>query len=176
MGLFGFALSYLLFAVLHFFQFVMGLVVIGLYGTDLDNARKAGKYADGKWVSDVLFLTLAGSSFSSLLFTNAHILGYNLAYSGITGLRCCRRSTLFAHGAPLLCTLHPAICPGPCLELNHVHSLVCSLWHFRQDVYPRERRRRRWHYSNEECGLGRSHKFDPLALGNYRPCRLLVGT
>jgi hypothetical protein len=50
MGLFGMALSYLLFSVLHFFQFVMGLVVIGLYGVDLDNARKAGKYTDGKWV------------------------------------------------------------------------------------------------------------------------------
>lgn len=51
MGLFGMALSYLLFSVLHFFQFIMGLVVVGLYGVDLDNARKAGKYTDGKWVS-----------------------------------------------------------------------------------------------------------------------------
>jgi hypothetical protein len=50
MGLFGMALSYLLFSVLHFFQFVMGLVVIGLYGKYLDRARKAHVYADGKWV------------------------------------------------------------------------------------------------------------------------------
>jgi hypothetical protein len=32
------------------FQFVMGLVVIGLYAQDLDKARKAGKYVDSKWV------------------------------------------------------------------------------------------------------------------------------
>jgi hypothetical protein len=51
MGLFGMALSYLLFSVLHFCQFIMALVVIGLYGVDLDNARKAGKYQDSKWVS-----------------------------------------------------------------------------------------------------------------------------
>lgn len=50
MGFLGMALSYVLFTILHFFQFVLGLVVIGLYGIDLDNAHKAGKYADGKWV------------------------------------------------------------------------------------------------------------------------------
>ena len=36
--------------VLRFFQFVMGLTVIGLYAVDLDNARKQGKYVDSKWV------------------------------------------------------------------------------------------------------------------------------
>lgn len=51
MGFFGFAISYILFSALHFFQFVLALVVCGLYGVDLDRARKAGVYSDGKWVS-----------------------------------------------------------------------------------------------------------------------------
>lgn len=50
MGFFGMTLAYIAFTILHFFQFVLALVVCGLYGTDLDRARKAGKYADGKWV------------------------------------------------------------------------------------------------------------------------------
>lgn len=50
MGIFGMTISYVLFSVLHFFQFVLALTVAGLYGVDLDNARKAGKYTDGKWV------------------------------------------------------------------------------------------------------------------------------
>jgi len=52
MGFFGMTLAYIAFTILHFFQFVLALVVCGLYGTDLDRARKAGKYADGKWVSE----------------------------------------------------------------------------------------------------------------------------
>lgn len=35
---------------LRFFQFVLGITVIGLYAIDLDNARKAGVYTDSKWV------------------------------------------------------------------------------------------------------------------------------
>ncbi|KAF2714436.1 hypothetical protein K504DRAFT_366941 [Pleomassaria siparia CBS 279.74] len=35
---------------IRLFQFVMGLVVIGLYAQDLDKARKAHKYTDSKWV------------------------------------------------------------------------------------------------------------------------------
>ncbi|KAK7713025.1 hypothetical protein SLS57_007586 [Botryosphaeria dothidea] len=35
---------------LRFLQFVLALTVCGLYGVDLDNARKAGAYADSKWV------------------------------------------------------------------------------------------------------------------------------
>jgi len=43
-------ISYLLFTLLHFFQFVLALTICGLYGTDLTRAREQGKYADGKWV------------------------------------------------------------------------------------------------------------------------------
>jgi hypothetical protein len=49
--------------VLRFFQFVMGLTVIGLYAVDLDNARKQGKYVDSKWVWAVVCGTL-GALFS----------------------------------------------------------------------------------------------------------------
>jgi hypothetical protein len=54
MGLFGFAFSYVAFATIHFFQFVLALVVLGLYGQDLNNARLQHKYADSKWVSDAI--------------------------------------------------------------------------------------------------------------------------
>lgn len=36
--------------VLRFFQFVLALTVIGLYGIDLDNGRRERIPADGKWV------------------------------------------------------------------------------------------------------------------------------
>jgi len=50
MGLFGMALSYLAFSVLHFFQFVLAITVCGLYGVDLRRASSEGKYTDSKWV------------------------------------------------------------------------------------------------------------------------------
>ncbi|KAF2631676.1 hypothetical protein BU25DRAFT_194099 [Macroventuria anomochaeta] len=43
---------------LRFFQFVLGITVIALYAVDLDNARKAGKYTDSKWVWAVVCGTL----------------------------------------------------------------------------------------------------------------------
>lgn len=43
---------------LRFFQFVLGITVIALYAMDLDNARKAGKYTDSKWVWAVVCGTL----------------------------------------------------------------------------------------------------------------------
>lgn len=43
---------------LRFLQFVFAVTVIGLYGVDLDNARKAGVGADGRWVCLPLSLYL----------------------------------------------------------------------------------------------------------------------
>ena len=43
-------IGYIALSFLHFFQFVLGITVCGLYGTDLQRARNAGKYSDGKWV------------------------------------------------------------------------------------------------------------------------------
>ncbi|KXJ90578.1 hypothetical protein Micbo1qcDRAFT_176357 [Microdochium bolleyi] len=50
MEILGMTLGYLAFTVLHFFQFVLGITVCGLYGVDLQRARNEGKYVDGKWV------------------------------------------------------------------------------------------------------------------------------
>ena len=56
------------FFVLHFFQFVLAIAVCGLYGTDLDNARKAGKYADGKWTfAEVVAVATTLSTFLLLV-------------------------------------------------------------------------------------------------------------
>ncbi|KAI1423885.1 hypothetical protein F5Y12DRAFT_715870 [Xylaria sp. FL1777] len=59
MGLVGMATSYVLFAILHFFQFVLAIAVIGLYGTDLDRAHKKGAYTDGKWVYAIVVASLS---------------------------------------------------------------------------------------------------------------------
>ncbi|OTB07333.1 hypothetical protein M426DRAFT_249242 [Hypoxylon sp. CI-4A] len=50
MGILGMTVSYLLFSVLHFAQFVLAVAVCGLYGIDLHRAHSEGKYIDGKWV------------------------------------------------------------------------------------------------------------------------------
>ena len=51
---------------IRFLQFVLGLTVIGLYAVDLDNARKANKYVDSKWVWAVVCGTLG--ALTSLVF------------------------------------------------------------------------------------------------------------
>lgn len=50
MGVFGFALSYVVFTAIHVVQFALALTVCGLYGVDLSRARKNGAHADSKWV------------------------------------------------------------------------------------------------------------------------------
>jgi len=47
--------AYVLFCILHFGQFVLALTVCGLYGVELDRARKAGVEGDGKWVRSMAF-------------------------------------------------------------------------------------------------------------------------
>jgi len=59
MGVFGMAASYLAFAVLHFFQFVLAVTVCALYGVDLHRASSQGKYQDGKWVRHAPFIRVA---------------------------------------------------------------------------------------------------------------------
>ena len=51
---------------LRFFQFVMGLVVIGMYAVDLDTARKQHKYLDSKWIWAVVCGVLG--AVTSLIF------------------------------------------------------------------------------------------------------------
>jgi hypothetical protein len=45
---------YILTSVLRALQIIFAFTVVGLYGTDLDSARKAGVYADGRWVYAVV--------------------------------------------------------------------------------------------------------------------------
>ncbi|KAI8951547.1 hypothetical protein F4801DRAFT_283599 [Xylaria longipes] len=68
MGLRDMSKSYVLFSLMHFAQFVLSIVVIGLYGTDLDRARKAGAYADGKWVYAIVVATLSAVTAILYLF------------------------------------------------------------------------------------------------------------
>ncbi|KAF1833623.1 hypothetical protein BDW02DRAFT_374393 [Decorospora gaudefroyi] len=51
---------------IRLFQFVMGVTVIGLYAIDLDQARKADRYIDSKWVWAVVCGTLG--AVTSLVF------------------------------------------------------------------------------------------------------------
>lgn len=51
MAIGGMTLGYLLFSILHFFQFALAITVCALYGVELDRARKAGVHAEGKWAS-----------------------------------------------------------------------------------------------------------------------------
>jgi len=56
------------FFILHFFQFVLAITICGLYGVDLDAARKAGKYADGKWTfAEVVAVATTVSTFLLLI-------------------------------------------------------------------------------------------------------------
>ncbi|KAM7201446.1 hypothetical protein V8F20_004910 [Naviculisporaceae sp. PSN 640] len=50
MGIRDMSKGYMLFATLHFFQFVLAVTVCGLYGVELNRAAKAGVHGDGKWV------------------------------------------------------------------------------------------------------------------------------
>ncbi|GAP89932.1 hypothetical protein SAMD00023353_4400380 [Rosellinia necatrix] len=74
MGLVGLATSYVLFAVLHSFQFILAIAVIGLYGTDIDRARKGGVHADGKWIYAIVVASL--SAVTAILYLIPFILRF----------------------------------------------------------------------------------------------------
>ncbi|RYO89556.1 hypothetical protein DL766_004600 [Monosporascus sp. MC13-8B] len=74
MGFFGMAISYMLFSILHFFQFVLGVTVIGLYAVDLNRANEQGKYTDSKWVYAVVVGALA--AVTALLYLIPFILKF----------------------------------------------------------------------------------------------------
>ena len=58
--------AFLFHLVLRFVQFVMGLVVVGLYGQYVNNARLQAKYADPNYVYAVVVGALA--SVTALIF------------------------------------------------------------------------------------------------------------
>jgi len=72
-------LSYLLFTLLHFAQFVLAIVVCALYGIDLDRARKAHASADGKLV----YAEVVGglSALTTLLYCIPYILRFALIWA-----------------------------------------------------------------------------------------------
>ena len=57
---------FILNSLLRFFQFVLALTVCGLYGVDLNAARKAGKYVDSKWAYAEVVGAL--SAFTALVY------------------------------------------------------------------------------------------------------------
>ncbi|KAI9892382.1 MAG: hypothetical protein M1814_001584 [Vezdaea aestivalis] len=52
---------------IRFMQFVMGLAVVGLYGTDVNKARQSGVGGDPKWVYALVIGTM--SAFTSIIFS-----------------------------------------------------------------------------------------------------------
>ena len=66
MGVLGMTLGYFAFVVLHFFQFLLAITVAGLYGVDIDRARKAHVDSDGRWVYAEVVAGL--SALSAILF------------------------------------------------------------------------------------------------------------
>ncbi|EXJ78457.1 hypothetical protein A1O1_08857 [Capronia coronata CBS 617.96] len=58
----NFRLSNIVNLLLRSLQLVDGLVVIGLYGIDLNRARKEDKYSDGKWVYAVTVGSIAAAT------------------------------------------------------------------------------------------------------------------
>ncbi|CRK43398.1 hypothetical protein BN1723_005650 [Verticillium longisporum] len=69
---------YLSLTVIHFFQFVLAITVIGLYGTDLQRAREADSYVDAKWVYAVVVGAL--SALTALLFMVPFILRFAFTF------------------------------------------------------------------------------------------------
>ena len=49
-------MEWVIHAILRFLQFVFAITVAGLYGTDIDHARKRGGGGDSRWVSEVLVM------------------------------------------------------------------------------------------------------------------------
>ncbi|RYP70470.1 hypothetical protein DL769_004959 [Monosporascus sp. CRB-8-3] len=74
MGFFGMTISYILFSILHIFQFVLAVTVVGLYAVDLNRANEQGKYTDGKWVYAAVVGTLA--AVTALLYLIPSILRF----------------------------------------------------------------------------------------------------
>lgn len=54
---------------IRFFQFVFAIAVIGLYGQDVDKARKTGFSQDARWVCHVPTIQSASFPVSHLLDT-----------------------------------------------------------------------------------------------------------
>ncbi|VBB73706.1 Putative protein of unknown function [Podospora comata] len=74
MAIGNFTLSYMLFTILHFCQFVLAITVCALYGVELDRARKANVSGDSKWI----YAEVVGglSALTALLYCIPYILRF----------------------------------------------------------------------------------------------------
>ncbi|KAF5017687.1 hypothetical protein F66182_10361 [Fusarium sp. NRRL 66182] len=61
MGIKDLAISYVVFSIIHLFCFALALTTCGLYGTDLNNANREGRYSDSKWCSLQVYAVVVGS-------------------------------------------------------------------------------------------------------------------
>jgi hypothetical protein len=79
MALGDLSLSYLLFSILHFSQFVLAVTVCALYGIDLDRSRKANIDPDGKWI----YAEVVGglSALTAILFCVPFILRFAVVWA-----------------------------------------------------------------------------------------------
>lgn len=54
MGILRMGIMYLGFTALHFIQFILAIVVIGLYGVDINNPGDQNRYDSARWVRSLL--------------------------------------------------------------------------------------------------------------------------
>ncbi|CAN8100004.1 unnamed protein product [Discula destructiva] len=78
-GIFGFAISYIVFSFIHIVQFALALAVCGLYGQDLTRARNNDSYVDSKWVFAVVVGAL--SALTAVLYLIPFILRFWLVWA-----------------------------------------------------------------------------------------------
>ncbi|KAH8701740.1 hypothetical protein BGW36DRAFT_104450 [Talaromyces proteolyticus] len=90
---------FLLDTILRFFQFVMGLTVIGLYGVDIHHAHEKKVHADSKWVYAEITASIATITATIYLL-----------------LPCCMKSRSFAR-------IHATHLPSFVWE-----GIICILW------------------------------------------------
>ncbi len=70
----GSSVAFIINAVLRFLQFVFAIAVIGLYGTDISNARKGHEHQDSRWVYAMVVATL--SAITCLVFVIPKLKSY----------------------------------------------------------------------------------------------------
>lgn len=70
----GSPVGFIINAVLRFLQFVFAITVIGLYGTDISNARKGHEHQDSRWIYAIVVAVL--SAITCLVFVIPKLKSY----------------------------------------------------------------------------------------------------
>ena len=123
-------------SVLRFFQFVLAITVCGLYGVDLNAARKEDKYVDSKWAYAEVVGAL--SAVTALVYVIPKLKSY------------------YAFGWDLILLYVLDLLP---LKLKasingDQYPMDRSVWDLRQPLHPRKRTGRSWDYADEERRVG----------------------